>query len=366
MLFVYGEAFSQTIDDKGMTLKKTGTISPLFTKDTMSIVFGGDFMMHKAQIDNSFCDGRHSFDGSFSAEVLDIISKADLAVGNMEFTLGGPPYTGYPTFSAPETYPEYLTDRGMDVLLLANNHILDKGTAGIDRTMKYYRKMREAKKIWFTGCDTDNDSFEDTNPLYLRLSGIKVAFINFTYGTNLYGNARISRMSKEHLQRLFSKAHHDGAEIIIALPHWGEEYSLKASANQKEWAQWLADQGADIIIGSHPHVVQEAGEIHTASGKTVPVIYSLGNAISNMSAENTRIGLLVTLRLTRNIDGKAETLAPEYTYTWCTLPGRLTDRHTTIAVKEYEGKREKWAMPHDYDNMIRTYMHVKETVGIKD
>lgn len=369
MLLVYGNAFSQTIDDRSMTLVKMREKAPLVTADTVSVVFGGDFMMHQAQIDGSLHDGVHSFEGTFSPEVLGLVRDACLAVGNMEFALGGKPYTGYPSFSAPETYPEYLAECGMDVFLLANNHILDKGAEGAERTMEQYGKMQESTGIWVTGCAGDRHAYETSNPLYLRLAGIRVAFINFTYGTNRHtGGAfpKVSRMTKDSLSGLFEKARSDGADIIVALPHWGTEYTLKASADQKEWAGWLASQGADIIIGAHPHVVQETERISTASGKTVPVIYSLGNAISNMSAENTRIGLFVTMKLTRDCNGKAEILPLEYTYTWCTLPGRLTDRHTVIKVKEYEGRRSEWSAPYDYDNMIRTYRHVKKTTGIQD
>lgn len=369
LLTFYGHAFTQTIDDRAMTLMKMVEIRPLVIRDTVSVVFGGDFMMHKAQIDNSFREGVHSFEGSFSPAVMDLIGDAGLAVGNMEFALGGVPYTGYPSFSAPETFPEYISSCGMDVFLLANNHILDKSAKGADRTVMHYRSMRDTCGIRFTGCETGPAEFDATNPLYLRLSGIKVAFINFTYGTNHSFSAaypKVSRMTKENLSRLFGKARDDGAELIVALPHWGTEYSLKSSETQREWAGRIASLGADIIIGSHPHVVQEAGEIRTGSGKSVPVIYSLGNAISNMSAQNTRIGLFVRLRITRDNEGNAVILGPEYTYTWCTLPGRLTDRHMTVSVKEFEGRRDEWEMPYDYDCMMSTYMHVKKTTGIQD
>lgn len=363
---------AQTIDDKGMTMRKMTERACLFSTDTASVLFCGDFMMHTAQIENALHDGRYDFSGCLSP-VSHLIGNADIAIGNMEFALGGEPFTGYPAFSSPDTYPEYIADCGMDVFLLANNHILDKGTQGAIRTLKHYDSMKASHGIMYAGCGKDGQGYDSANPLYLRVSGIKVALVNFTYGTNTYTHEpypRVCRMKKESLEKIFSKAMEDGAEIIIALPHWGDEYTLKASPEQKRWAQWLADQGADAIIGAHPHVVQEAGTIRTrdryGNPKSVPVIYSLGNAISNMSAKNTRIGLFVSLGLTRDANGKATVLKPEYIFTWCTLPGRLFDRHTTIPVKQYLRKRSEWKNKYDHDLMVRTYNHVKHETGIQD
>lgn len=360
----------QELDYKETTIERLkASLHPLFPPDTSTVIIGGDFMMHKAQIEKAVQDdGSYSFEGCLT-HIEPLLEKADIAIGNMEFTLGGRPYSGYPAFSAPESYPEYIAGCGMDIFMLANNHILDKGSKGAERTLEYYREM---DGIRFTGCSGNEAEFGQTNPLYLRLSGIKTAFINFTYGTNLDGQTgypKVNLMLKSQLEKLMSKARKDGAELIIVLPHWGNEYQLTASAQQKQLARWLADNGADIIIGSHPHVIQEMQVILTTCDgkpKEVPVYYSTGNVISNMSAKNTRLGILVELKVTRDEDGKAMILTPECTYTWCTLPGRLTEVHSTIPVKEFLGKRGLWKNPADYDIMEKTYHSVKEVVGITD
>lgn len=364
---------AQEIDAMGMTLGKMAYKKNLSCPDTVSILFCGDFMMHKAQIENAHRnEGTYDFSGCLSP-VGKLIEDADLAVGNMEFTLGGEPFTGYPAFSAPESYPEYVAGCGMDVFLLANNHILDRGAKGASRTLEHYGTMQKSHGIRYTGCGKDKNDCDSTNPLYVRLSGIKVALVNFTYGTNLYTSEpypEVCRMVKDRLERTLDKARSEGAEIIIALPHWGEEYTLEASLEQKQWAQWLADHGADLIIGTHPHVVQETGHISTSGRdsctKSVPVIYSLGNAISNMSAKNTRIGLFVNVRLAKDAAGKATILPPEYIFTWCTLPGRLFDRHTTIPVKEYIGQKARWKDKYDYELMVKTYNDIRNITGIQD
>ena len=147
----------------------------------------------------------------------------------------------------------------------------------------------------------------------------------------------------------------------MALPHWGVEYRLRHSAAQESLARWLADQGVDVIVGAHPHVVQDSCRI----GRT-PVFYSVGNAVSNMSAANTRLELMVTLRFTRDRTGRTEMLPPQAEFLWCTLPGTLTDNYATIPVKEYIGKRDLWKNPYDYDNMMTTYRRVKAATGIED
>lgn len=363
-------ACGQELNCKEYTLEQLRTSLPLlFQPDTSTIIIGGDFMMHRAQIENAELeDGTYSFDGSLT-HITRILQKADIAIGNMEFTLGGKPYSGYPAFSAPETYPEYIAKCGIDIFLLANNHILDKGLKGAEKTLGQYRKMED---IRFTGCAGNENEYNQTNPLYLRLSGIKTAFINFTYGTNAgktEGYPKVSLMQKSNVEQLMKQAQRDGAELIIVLPHWGNEYELNASEQQKQFAQWLADNGADIIIGSHPHVIQEMQIIKTKSNgkhKEVPVYYSTGNVISNMSAKNTRLGLLVELKVTRNNEGKAIILTPKCTYTWCTLPNRLTAVHSTIPVKSFLGKRDLWINPADYDIMKNTYNSVKKIVRITD
>lgn len=357
---------AQTLPDREMALDNLTRNLPAENRDTSYMIFGGDFMLHRAQIENADRNGQYVFDGCLDP-VRHIIGNADISAGNMEFTLGGKPYSGYPAFSSPESFPEYIRDCGIRIFMLANNHIMDRGARGAERTLSHYRSMGD---IRFTGCGADSLEFQRTNPLFIRLSGIRVALINFTYGTNVpHGQdyPKVSLMDRKELHRLFSKARNEGAEIIIALPHWGTEYSLRASGHQKEMASWLVSEGASIIIGSHPHVVQETGRMaSTRNRDSVSVIYSTGNLISNMSARNTRIGMLVRVGFTRDEEGRAIVLKPECTYTWCSLPGRLSDRHTVIPVAEYIGRREEWENPADYDIMMHTYERIRNNTGLKE
>ena len=201
------------------------------------------------------------------------------------------------------------------------------------------------------------------NPLIVPVKGIRIALVNFTYGTNLgarHEYPRVSRMNKEEIARQMKRAR-ENADFVIVLPHWGEEYVLTHNASQQEWAEWLVDQGADAIIGAHPHVVQDTTHI-----KGVPVVYSLGNAVSNMSAPNTRLELAVTLRLVKHKGSGEKALdGPGLHFLWCTLPRKKTDGFRTVVVEEQLGRRDDWRDKTDYDNMTETLSRVKEVTGIE-
>ena len=347
-----------------------------YPADTVTVVIAGDIMLHSAQIEN--CHDRYAASDpgadpdessayDFSpclAGIRDILESADLCIANMEFTLAGPPYSGYPAFCAPDSFAGYVADCGVDIFLTANNHILDKGDRGAARTLEVYWRMRE-RGILDTGCFADSLSLEAGYPLIVDVKGLKIALVNFTYGTNVppgNGFPKVCRMDREEIASAMEKAR-ETADIIIALPHWGIEYDLKHSDEQYRMAEFLVRRGADAIVGSHPHVVQDTGRMMALDGDHVPVIYSLGNLISNMSAANTQTGLVVTLPIVRHPDGRATVCPPEYTFTWCSLPGKLTDAHVTVPIEKYEDRRDEWNDPSDYDRMITTFNRILKTSG---
>ena len=340
--------------------------------DTATIFIMGDVMMHSDQITNARTkDGRYDFSTYFSC-LKDRIESADVAIANMEFTLAGKPYTGYPCFSAPDGYEDYVASCGVDIFLTANNHILDKGRKGLVRTLERYSVMEEEGKVKHTGSSSDQEDDLARFPLMVVVRGVRVALVNFTYGTNVeadFSYPKVHQIAKDEIGAAIRRAREAGAEFVIALPHWGIEYVLRHSREQEDLAVWLAGQGCDAVVGAHPHVVQDAASILAdpgTGGKKVPVVYSLGNAVSNMSAENTRVGMAVILKIETGFTGTRRILEPEYILTWCTRPGTLTDSYATIPVKEFLGKRNLWKDPSDYDEMVRSYGRVKAKTGIID
>ena len=205
---------------------------------------------------------------------------------------------------------------------------------------------------------------QSNNPLILRRKGISIALLNFTYGTNMgLGGIwpKTNRMGdRKSIQDALSKAEENDADFIIALPHWGTEYQLSHSSEQEEYARWLVENGVDFIIGAHPHVVQDFDMIDN-----VPVVYSLGNAISNMSAANTQLELMATIRIIRKQNGDIVSLPIELEYLWCSRPGGYNNSYTVIPVTGFIERSEEWLNKADYDKMISTYERVRKETGIE-
>ena len=380
VIFAHSDIHAQAVADRTVLMRAFERFPVAeAVPDTVSIVFIGDVMLHQAQIENTRQpDGSHCFEEYFRSLEKDF-QQADVCVANMEFTLGGKPYSGYPAFSAPDSYAEYMAKCGIDIFLTANNHILDKGEKGFRRTLEQYRTLGREYGIKFTG-STDSNTFDkDAGPLMIYVKGLRIALINFTYGTNTApGDKKCFgplRMGSAEIEQTVSIAKKLEADYIIALPHWGNEYILKHSVSQRDMAEMLANLGVDAIIGTHPHVVQDFEEIEISrkgSGdnenvvKKVPVVYSVGNAVSNMSAPDTQAGLMVTLSICKSPEGTVEFNSIKFTYLWCSLAGRLRGSHCTVKIADMLDKKDEWIQKYEYDKMVSTYKRVQKATGIKD
>ena len=340
-------------------------VRPLYRTDTLSIAIVGDIMMHTRQIETAAKnDGSYDF-SSYFCHIQEDIRSADIAVANMEFTLSGKPYTGYPSFSAPDEYAEYLAECGFDIFLAANNHIFDKGAKGAERTLARYKELGEKYGIMVCGLAADDEDRKKSMPLKVLKKGIHIAFINFTYGTNIGSDRHWPRTNYMSDKSLINTALRDAedCDISIVLPHWGEEYNLRHSAKQELLSIELASNGADLIIGSHPHVPQGFAEV---TERKTPVAYSLGNAVSNMSAQDTQVGLMARVKIIRKTNGDIQMLPITFTYLWCSRPGGYSDHYTVIPIKKYLDRRNEWKGAWDYDKMTRSYERVRKATGIED
>ncbi len=356
-----------TLDAQELVLPERWTrplheVRPIYKPDTLTIRVLGDVMMHQNQIDNALqADGSYDFSTYFMF-IEDEIREADISVANMEFTLAGEPYCGYPNFSAPDPFAVYLAKCGFDIFLAANNHIFDKWTEGAERTLQHYRRLQEEYGIRFTGLAGSEAEMADNNPLLFRAKGITLAMLNLTYGTNKGLQTHWPKTNyireRTRISRAF-RTSQELADFTFVFPHWGTEYVLKHSGQQEAEAGWYIENGADMIVGAHPHVIQDKEEI---SGVTVA--YSLGNAVSNMSASNTQLELMATIRIVREPDGDMKLLPLELKYLWCSRPDGYNDSYTVIPVAEFIDRKEEWKNASDYWNMLATYERVKKETGI--
>ena len=256
-------------------------------------------MQHQAQIDAARrTDGSYDYSHCFSL-VKEHISRADLAIGNFEVTLGGTPYHGYPKFSAPDEYLYAIKDAGFDILATANNHSLDRRRYGLERTLT----LIDSAGLVSVGTYHDADDRSRRYPLIVEKNGLRIAFLCATYGTNGIAETPpniVNKLNRKELAEDIHAARSMKADVIIAIVHWGNEYEQQPSNEQRDLAHWLITQGVDHIIGSHPHVIQPIELIpYSEYPSNHAIIYSLGNYVSNMSITHGTVGLAVTLTIER-------------------------------------------------------------------
>lgn len=287
--------------------------------DSISIFFAGDLMQHDAQIKAAKrMDGSYDYSNSF-AHVRSYIRSADIAVGNLEVTLGGTPYRGYPAFSAPDEYLYAIRDAGFDVLMTANNHCMDRGVTGLRRTIK----MVDSLRIKRAGTYIDKEDRIHNYPLLIEKKGFRIAFLNATYGTNgipVKEPGTVNFIDRDQLKADILKARLMKPDIIIAFMHWGQEYKTMPSPEEVDLAKWLIALGVNHVIGSHPHVIQPVvlmGDSVTPQKNLVS--FSLGNYISNMSVRHTDGGLSLKL-LFKKVNGITRLVSYEKLLVWTSRP----------------------------------------------
>lgn len=281
-------------------IKNTITASTLQPeKQTITLLFVGDLMQHQAQIDAARSKNTYNYDSYFKL-VSNEIKKADLAIGNLEVTLGGKPYKGYPAFSSPDEFLYAIKEAGFDILTTANNHCLDRGSKGGVRTLQ----MLDSLNIMHLGTYCDSASRHEHHPLIVNIKNFKLAFIAYTYATNGIKATppfQVNYIDTTQIAAELHEARQHHPDAIIALMHWGEEYQSLPSATQKKLADRLFAQGVTHIIGSHPHVVQPL-EVRndTLTKQKHLLVYSLGNYVSNMSEPRTDGGIMVKMELEKD------------------------------------------------------------------
>lgn len=282
-------------------------------------------MQHQAQIDAArLSDGSYDYSDAFTA-VQPLISGADLAIANLEVTLGGKPYRGYPAFSSPDEFLYAVKECGFDILLTANNHCLDRGRRGFDRTLL----MLDSLSMLRVGTYRDEGDRLRRYPLLIERNGFRIAFLNYTYATNGLSETPpriVNRIDRALMRRDIAQARKAQPDAVIACMHWGTEYETLPDDAQRQLARWLLSQGVTHIIGSHPHMVQPM-EVRTDSlGDKHAVVYSLGNFISGMTLAGTDGGAVFTLTLEKDSTGRATLAQCGYELVWTGRPRLTGDR----------------------------------------
>ena len=277
-------------------------LSALLTPvDSARLVFAGDAMQHQRQIDAARMPGGELDYSGYFSEIAPYVSEADYAVVNLETPLGGAPYSGYPMFCAHDNYLTALQNAGFDLMLSANNHILDRRDKGVLRTILTFE---QAGAHWL-GVYRDEAHRHEILPFIRDINGFRVAFLNYTYGTN--GIEKRTPIAIDYIDRSLmaddvAAARAAGAELVCVCIHWGDEYKLLPNRMQRDLADYLAGLGVELIIGSHPHVIQPMELRESAiTGRPCLTVFSLGNFISAMRTTDTRGGAMVSVTLGRDL-----------------------------------------------------------------
>ena len=293
-----------------------GLASAQTVDSVVTLVFAGDIMGHDAQIAAAYNESTKTYDYTDCFRYIrPYIEKADLAVGNLEVTLAGPPFKGYPQFSSPDELAVAVKECGFDIMLTTNNHTCDRGLTGVVRTLD----VLDSLQIPHTGTFHDSAEWRQTYPLIYNVKGLKLAFVNYTYGTNELPTPKgtvVNRIVKQNIINDIANAKRQNPDLIIACMHWGIEYDTMPNKEQMQLAEMLKKQGVDIIIGSHPHVLQPM-EMDTAANQLL--VYSLGNFVSAQRTAPRDGAAIVNIKLTKR-NGQKPKIEADYVLTYVHNP----------------------------------------------
>ena len=321
-------------------------VEPIKEDINIKMTVIGDIMCHNSQYKDAYDGSTYDFSYVFD-DIKDYISSADIAVGNLETTFAGKErgYSNYPRFNSPEQLAYNLKDTGIDVLCTANNHSMDTNYSGVVSTLDFL------DDAGISHMGTSRTAEEQNQILVKDVNGIKIAFLAFTYGTNgipvpSANSYCVNLIDKDLILKQLELAKAQEPDLICVNMHWGLEYQNVQNSDQEDLADFLFENGVDVILGSHPHVLQpmEKRTVTLEDGTTKDcfVIYSLGNFISGQTKKNTRTSIILNINFTKDGETGKTTIGdvsyvPIYMYkssSGSTKRYKLLDITSSIA--EYE------------------------------
>lgn len=310
-------------------------------EEKLSLVMVGDALIHSSVYNDAFSNGVYDF-GKMLEYIKPIVQEYDLAFYNQETILGGTSIglSDYPTFNTPQEFGDAMLDAGFNIVNLATNHTLDRGTLGVEKSCEYWNSKKE--DVLFAGSYCNQ---EDANEIKIfEKNDITYTLLSYTYGTNgipvpAGKEYMVNLYSDEKVKQDIEKVR-DKVDVILVSMHWGIEYQTVPTSEQQRQAQLLADLGADIIIGTHPHIIQPVTFIDDTL-----VIYSLGNFISAQSTNNdynTMVELMSSVDIVKTTKGDEVNI-------------ELTNLNNELLYNYYK-KGSKW-----YDFKVIPFSKMNET-----
>jgi poly-gamma-glutamate synthesis protein (capsule biosynthesis protein) len=274
------------------------------TASSINLLAVGDNLIHLEVIQSGEQeDGTYNFDHLY-ANLKDDISAADIAIINQETILGGDDfaYSGYPAFNSPTEIGEAVADAGFDVVLHATNHTMDKGLKAVETTFAFWKQYPH---ITVLGINETKEQAQ-TIPI-IEKNGIRLAMLNYTFSLNGYSLPEdkpylVNMLDQKKMTEDIKKAE-ELADFTIVFPHWGLEYIYEPTKSQKELTQMFYDLGVDLVIGTHPHVLEPVEWIGTDQDHEMLVYYSLGNFMSYQKEAPRMLGGMATITITKDLSG---------------------------------------------------------------
>lgn len=270
---------------------------------TASVIAVGDNLYHQSLIDAGASeDGNWNYDKIYT-HITDAIKYADIKMIDQEtvFTTDHDSVSSYPSFATPTEVGDAIVKAGFNVVESANNHIDDFGEGFLTDTLNFWKT--KYPDVTLLGI---HDSQEDADTVKIReVNGIKIAFLDYTYGTNVGGiegkDYMIDMIRKEKITTMIQKAKQQ-ADCIIFVAHWGTEDETMPNEYEKQWAAYLMEQGVNVIIGGHPHVLQPYGRISDGKGNETVVFYSLGNFVSTQQKLEELLGGMAKFTIQKTVE----------------------------------------------------------------
>jgi len=318
---------------------------PVPPVERITIAAVGDLMAHMPQIASASIPGGHDFTPCF-ALVEPEIASADLAIGNLETTLAGAErgFSGYPTFNTPDEFAQAAAGAGFDVLTTANNHVLDRGSSGVERTLD----VLDGLGVRHTG--SARTSEEADRILVEDVRGVTVAILAYTYGMNGFTAPAdkpwmVNVIDTDRMVADVKRARELDVDLVIVSIHNGAEYQRQPSGAQKAVEMAMIEAGADVVLGSHPHVIQPMEMVETTrddgTQRTGFIIHSLGNFVSNQRERYRDTGLVLRLGFEKDLEEGVTTLSfVEYVPVWVDDTDESGREHRVVPIWEALGDPE--------------------------
>ena len=349
---------------------KQDTAEPI----TFTLTSLGDTLCHNTQYWDAYNSKTNEYDFSYVYEdIKNYTLSSDITIGSLETTFAGKEkgYSNYPTFNTPDSLATALKNIGVDVVSLAGNHALDYGYTGLCRTIDVFNN------IGLSHLGTYKTAEDQEKILIKDVKGVKIAFINYTYGTNGIPVPSgkefcVNLIDKDFIKKQINQAKEQNVDMIVACMHWGTEYRTTANSEQKDLANFLFENGVDVILGNHPHVLEPMEKktitLQDGTTKEVFVVYALGNFTADQRDEITRDSAILNLTITKNSDSKISidkvNYVPIYMYkntNVSTHKFKILDIEKTI--KDYEEGTNTSINSTVYNNLKKQLEKIKSILG---